>query len=147
MLWSFPVSGEIEVKIGQLLQGVVGRIDKVHKVIYLSCDLDTVSKCVVCIHLTLNCVILFPSLTVSFLIRHFCYVALLCRPRILRVFQLIFSFQAWWLMLAYSQLLKMVLCYHSLLISLELWACCALLYFSIYDVKFNISIQWLYFCL
>lgn len=40
------VSGEIEVKIGQLLQGVVGRIDKVHKVIYLSCDLDTVSKCV-----------------------------------------------------------------------------------------------------
>uniref|UniRef100_A0A2N9FN48 S1 motif domain-containing protein n=1 Tax=Fagus sylvatica TaxID=28930 RepID=A0A2N9FN48_FAGSY len=43
---SFCVTGQIEVKIGQLLQGVVGRIDKVRQVIYLDCDLDTVSKCV-----------------------------------------------------------------------------------------------------
>lgn len=40
------VSGEIEVKIGQLLQGVVGRTDKLRQVVYLNCDPDTVSKCV-----------------------------------------------------------------------------------------------------
>jgi hypothetical protein len=63
----FPVSGEIEVKIGQLLQGVVGRIDKLRQVVYLNCDPDTVSKCVVCPCLTLNCDFDFPfSSTVSF---------------------------------------------------------------------------------
>lgn len=33
---------------GQLLQGAVRSIDKVRKVVYLSSDLETVSKCVVC---------------------------------------------------------------------------------------------------
>jgi hypothetical protein len=51
----FPVSGEIEVKIGQLLQGVVGRIDKLRQVVDLNCDPYTVSKCVVCPCLTWNC--------------------------------------------------------------------------------------------
>lgn len=40
------VSGDTEVKIGQLLQGIVGRIDKVRQVVYLNCDPDAVSKCV-----------------------------------------------------------------------------------------------------
>ncbi|KAF9664808.1 hypothetical protein SADUNF_Sadunf16G0056600 [Salix dunnii] len=35
-----------EVKTGQFLQGVVTRIDKTRKVVYLSSDPDTVSKCV-----------------------------------------------------------------------------------------------------
>ncbi|KAG6700889.1 hypothetical protein I3842_08G135300 [Carya illinoinensis] len=38
--------GEFDVKIGQLLQGIVGKIDKVRQVVYLNCDSDTVSKCV-----------------------------------------------------------------------------------------------------
>ncbi|GKV41870.1 hypothetical protein SLEP1_g49347 [Rubroshorea leprosula] len=37
---------EAEARTGQLLQGVVGRIDKTRKVIHLSSDPDTVSKCV-----------------------------------------------------------------------------------------------------
>ncbi|KDP21906.1 hypothetical protein JCGZ_03044 [Jatropha curcas] len=35
-----------EVKTGQLLQGIVRRIDKTRKVVYLSADPDAVSKCV-----------------------------------------------------------------------------------------------------
>lgn len=62
-----PVSGEIEVKIGQLLQGVVGRIDKLRRVVNLNCDPDTVSKCVVCPCLAWNCHFDLPfSSTVSF---------------------------------------------------------------------------------
>lgn len=45
--FGLPVSGEIEVKLGQLLQGVVGRVDKVRQVVYLNCDPLTVSKSVV----------------------------------------------------------------------------------------------------
>ncbi|KAL5741947.1 hypothetical protein ACOSP7_028679 [Xanthoceras sorbifolium] len=37
---------EIEVRPGQLLQGVVRSIDRTRKVVYLSSDTDTVSKCV-----------------------------------------------------------------------------------------------------
>lgn len=37
-----------EVKIGNLLQGLVRSIDKVRKVVYLSSDPDTMSKSVVC---------------------------------------------------------------------------------------------------
>ncbi|KAF3441966.1 hypothetical protein FNV43_RR15882 [Rhamnella rubrinervis] len=40
------VIGEIEVTTGQLLQGVVRNIDKTRKVVYLSSEPDTVSKCV-----------------------------------------------------------------------------------------------------
>ncbi|KAJ6425727.1 hypothetical protein OIU84_026327, partial [Salix udensis] len=39
-------SRDSEVKTGQFLQGVVTRIDKTRKVVYLSSDPDTVSKCV-----------------------------------------------------------------------------------------------------
>ncbi|KAL7197319.1 hypothetical protein ACSBR2_019960 [Camellia fascicularis] len=39
-------SREIRVNIGQLLQGVVKSVDKTRKVVYLSSDPDTVSKCV-----------------------------------------------------------------------------------------------------
>ncbi|PQQ21311.1 rRNA biogenesis protein RRP5 isoform X1 [Prunus yedoensis var. nudiflora] len=39
-------SKEIQVNTGQLLQGAVRSIDKVRKVVYLSSDLETVSKCV-----------------------------------------------------------------------------------------------------
>lgn len=38
-------SRDSEVKTGQFLQGVVTRIDKTRKVVYLSSDPDTVSKC------------------------------------------------------------------------------------------------------
>ncbi|KAG6744902.1 hypothetical protein POTOM_051543 [Populus tomentosa] len=39
-------SRDSEVKTGQFLQGIVTRIDKTRKVVYLSSDPDTVSKCV-----------------------------------------------------------------------------------------------------
>ncbi|OMO51868.1 hypothetical protein CCACVL1_29542 [Corchorus capsularis] len=39
-------SRDIEVRAGQLVQGVVRRIDKTRKVVYFSSDSDTVSKCV-----------------------------------------------------------------------------------------------------
>ncbi|OMO68743.1 hypothetical protein COLO4_29434 [Corchorus olitorius] len=39
-------SRDIEVRVGQLVQGVVRRIDKTRKVVYFSSDSDTVSKCV-----------------------------------------------------------------------------------------------------
>ncbi|CAB4286937.1 unnamed protein product [Prunus armeniaca] len=39
-------SKEIQVNTGQLLQGAVRSIDKVRKVVHLSSDLETVSKCV-----------------------------------------------------------------------------------------------------
>lgn len=37
-----------EVKAGQILQGVVRKIDKTRKIVYLNSDADIVSKCVVC---------------------------------------------------------------------------------------------------
>lgn len=40
---------DIEVKVGQLVQGVVKSIDKTRKLLYMSSDPDTVSKCVVCL--------------------------------------------------------------------------------------------------
>lgn len=36
----------IEINTGQILQGVIRSIDKAHKVVYLSSDPDTISKCV-----------------------------------------------------------------------------------------------------
>ena len=43
-----PAEGQgNEVKIGQLIQGLVRSIDKVRKVVYLSSDPDTMSKSVV----------------------------------------------------------------------------------------------------
>lgn len=42
-------SRAISIRTGHLLQGVVKSIDKTRKVVYLTSDPDTVSKCVVCL--------------------------------------------------------------------------------------------------
>lgn len=44
----FAENVEVKNRSGQLVQGVVKRIDRTHKVVYLSSDPDVVSKCVVC---------------------------------------------------------------------------------------------------
>lgn len=43
----FSESKDVEVRTGQFLQGVIKSIDKTRKVVNLSSDPDTVSKCVV----------------------------------------------------------------------------------------------------
>ena len=88
----------IKISLGHLLQGVVKSIDRTRKVVYLSSDPDTVSKYVVCLPV-LDLFNLLVTSPVSF--SHAIYsaieyfnVVLAHRPGSLRVFQLIFSFQA-----------------------------------------------------
>lgn len=113
-LWHFNIAESREDKVvGQLLQGVVRSIDRSRKVIYLSSDPDAVSKCVV--GLLLQLLHIFSSLVNFRLQLKLIMITLYFfdRPRMLRVFQLIFLSQAWWLMLVFYRLLRMGLSSHS----------------------------------
>lgn len=61
----FAASTENEINTGQLLQGIVTRIDRTRKVVYLSYVPDTVSKYAVCLFCVFFGDVLFFVLSIS----------------------------------------------------------------------------------